>query len=149
VKKEIFHGAKLKIQRANRHMGELNTVLNAFLKTNFYSLGVERNANGTNTIKFESTRALPSEVPLIIGDAIHNLHTALDLMIWEIESGIGKADRSSKFPFYEARSEVLSAIENGNLKAAPDICRLIIDEIKPYRGGNDLLYWTSRSRHYG
>ena len=60
---------------------------------------------------------LPSEVSLIIGDAIHNLHTALDLMIWEIESRIGKPDRSTKFPFYQTRSELVSAIEKRNLKA--------------------------------
>ena len=61
-------------------------------------------------------------------------------MIWEIESRIGKPDRSTKFPFYQTRSELVGAIENGNLKAAPEISRVIIDDIKPYKGGNDLLY---------
>ena len=60
-------------------------------------------------------------------------------MIWEIESRIGKPDRSTKFPFYQTRSELVGAIENGNLKTAPEISRIIIDDIKPYRGGNDLL----------
>jgi len=60
-------------------------------------------------------------------------------MIWEIESGIGKPDRYTKFPFYETRSELVGAM-NGKLKAAPEISRLIRDEIKPYKGGNGLLY---------
>ena len=137
----IFLGPKLKIQRANKHIGELQAVLDSFLKTNFYRLGIDKNLNdGTNVVMFESSGTLPSEVPLIIGDAIHNLHTALDLMIWEIESRIGKPDRSTKFPFYQTRSELVGAIENRNLKAAPEISRVIIDDIKPYKGGNDLLY---------
>jgi hypothetical protein len=115
--------------------------LNVLLKTNFYRLGIDKNPkDGTNVFTFETFRNLPSEVPLIIGDAIHNLHTSLDLMIWEIESGIDKPDRFTKFPFYETRSELVGAINNGRLKAAPEIRHLIIDEIKPYRGGNDLLY---------
>ena len=61
-------------------------------------------------------------------------------MIWEIESGIGKSDRSTKFPFYESRNQLINVINNGKMKTAPEICRLIIDDIKPYRGGNDLLY---------
>lgn len=139
--KTIFNGPKLKIQRANKHISELHDILTAFLKTNFYRLGIDKNPkDGTNVVAFETFGTLPSEVPLIIGDAIHNLHTTLDLMIWEIESGIGKPDRSTKFPFYESRSELVGAITNGNLNTVPEICRLIIDEIKPYRGGNDLLY---------
>jgi hypothetical protein len=139
--KTIFSGPRLKIERANKHINELRDVLNVFLETNFYRLGIDKNPkDGTNVITFEAFRTLPSEVPLIIGDAIHNLHTALDLMIWEIESGIGKADRYTKFPFYETGSELVGAMNNGNLKAAPEIRRLIIDDIKPYRGGNDLLH---------
>jgi hypothetical protein len=140
VSTTIFLGPKLKIERANKHIGELQAVLDAFLKTNFYRLGIDKNLNdGKNVLTFELIGTLPSDVPLIIGDAIHNLHTALDLVIWEIESRIGKPDRSTKFPFYQTRSELVGAIENGNLKTA-EISRVIIDDIKPYRGGNDLLY---------
>jgi hypothetical protein len=140
VSTTIFLGPKLKIERANKHIAELQAVLEAFLKTNFYRLGVDNLNDGTNVLTFELIGTLPSDVPLIIGDAIHNLHTALDLMIWEIESRIGKPSRSTKFPFYQTRSELVGAIENGNLKAAPEICHIIIEDIKPYRGGNDLLY---------
>jgi hypothetical protein len=141
VSNTFFCGSKLKVERANKHVGELQAGLDAFLKTNFYRLGIDKNLNdGTNVLTFELIGTLPSDVPLIIGDAIHNLHTALDLMIWEIESRIGNPDRSTKFPFYQTRSELVGAIETGNLKAAPEICHVIIDDIKPYRGGNDLLY---------
>jgi hypothetical protein len=141
VSTTIFLGPKLKIERANEHINELHTVLTAFVKTNFYRLGVDKNpTDGTNVVTFEAFQTLPSEVPLIIGDAIHNLHTALDLMIWEIESEIGKPDRSTRFPFYERRSELVGAIENRNLRAAPEISRIIIEDIRPYRAGNDLLY---------
>ena len=130
----FFCCSKLKVERANKHIGELQAVLNSFLKTNFYRLGIDKSPNdGTNVLRFELIGTLPSDVPLIIGDATHNLHTALDLMTWEIESRVGKPDRSTKFPFYQTRRELVGAIENGDLKTAPEISRIIIDDIKPYR----------------
>jgi hypothetical protein len=69
VSRTIFLGPKLKIQRANKHIGELQAVLDSFLKTNFYRLGIDKNPNdGTNVVTFGSIGTLPSEVPLIIGD---------------------------------------------------------------------------------
>lgn len=39
------------------------------------------------------------------------------------------------------RSELVGAISNRKISgAAPEICRIIIDDRKPYRAGNDLLY---------
>ena len=42
----MFLGPKLKIERANKHIGELQAVLDAFLKTNFYRLGIDKNPKG-------------------------------------------------------------------------------------------------------
>ena len=36
---DLFRGSKLKIKRANRHIDELNEALNAFVETDFYTLG--------------------------------------------------------------------------------------------------------------
>jgi hypothetical protein len=45
VSTTIFLGPKLKIQRANKHIGELQAVLDSFLKTNVYCLGIDKNLN--------------------------------------------------------------------------------------------------------
>jgi hypothetical protein len=84
---------------------------------------------------------MPEDIPLILGDAIHNLRTSLDFVATEITSTANKPVRYSKFPFRETRREVIAAINGGLVKAAPPtVIGAILDEIKPYKGGNDALY---------
>jgi hypothetical protein len=132
----VFVGSKLKIERANKHIADLNTLLDRF-KTDFCSFGIEKDANtGNDILTFERVDPLPYSIALIVGDAIHNLHTALDLMMYEIV-----ADRTSKFPFFEKREELIGQTKSGKIETArPDIYDLIVNTIKPYRGGNDALY---------
>ena len=139
---EIFHGAKLKIKRANQHVYELNELLASFVKTDFCRFSVEKDAStGNHVLKFEMTKSAPCEVPLIIGDAIHNLRSALDLAACEIVT-LGGATPSKwcSFPFRDSRKELEDSINGGEIKiAGADIVNLILDVVKPYKGGNDPL----------
>lgn len=138
----LFIGPKLKIKRANQHIDELQRIFTAFLKTDFYKLYVEVDAKANlNVVKFEPTGDLPCEVPLIIGDAVHNLRAALDLMACEIVVLSGDTpDKWTLFPFQSDRNQLIATINGGKIKAAASaIIDLIIDTIKPYKGGNDPL----------
>ncbi len=139
----FFTASKLKIGRAYKHITDLNSLLSEFGKTDFCRLRVDVDPNtGYNTLKVESISPIPSDIPLIIGDIVHNLHSALDLVICEILINAGKTlDGTTKFPFFKFRQELIGQINSGKLKAVGrDIYELIIDTIKPYRGGNDALY---------
>lgn len=142
MKKDLFQGPKLKVERAYKHISDLQSVLIEFLKTDFYRLHVEKNVDGSNVLKFEMTGSIPQKMPLIIGDAIHNLRSALDLMTCEIimECG-GTPSRDTNFYIREKRSELVGLVENGEIKIAGcDIVTLITDYIAPYKGGNDALF---------
>jgi len=139
----LFNGSKLKIKRSNRHIDELQGILSAFLKTDFCRLHTEKDLkDGTYVLKFETTKEMPTDVPLIIGDAIHNLHSALDLMACEIVTLAKETpDRKTYFPFSKTRDELIRTIDGGKIKAAGSvIIDLIVDTIKPYKGGDDALY---------
>ena len=59
---------------------------------------MEEDANfGNNFLKIDFIKPIPSDV-ILVGDAIHNLHTALDLMMCE-----SNPDRNTKFLFFEKR----------------------------------------------
>lgn len=138
----LFSSSKLKIERANKHIDELNAVLDTYLKTHVYTLSIEKDPNdGSNKLKFESSSPIPREVPLIIGDAIHNLHSSLDLMACEIVTLAGATpSKWVRFPFRDNRAELIAALNGGEIKVAGSaIIDLIVDEIKPYKGGNDPL----------
>jgi hypothetical protein len=142
---ESFLGARLKIERANKHIDEVNASLRAFLNTNFYSLVVEsKPETGQHHLILRITTPAPPDIPLIIGDAIHNLHSALDLAACEIvtRSG-GTPTRATKFPFREKRQELEGAIKHGKVEIAlpgSGLVPLILEVIAPYKGGNDPLY---------
>lgn len=138
----LFVGPKLKIKRANQHIADLNATFEAFVKTDFCSLYVEKRPDTCqNIVKFHMTKSIPEEVPLVIGDAVHNLRAALDLMACDLVSMHGgTVSKWTNFPFRDTRKEVEDTINSGEIKiAGKDIIDLILDVIKPYKGGDDAL----------
>src|SRR3990167_642520 len=136
-----FLAPKLKIKRANNHIQEFQACLDTFLKTDFYSLHINKNFAGHDVLTLDSN-PLPCEIPLIIGDIIHNLRSSLDIMACEIVTKSGNIpSRNTYFPISDTRDKLISLINSGEIKmAGQDICDLIADFIKPYRGGNDSLW---------
>ena len=135
----LFIGSELKIERANKHIADLKTLTEGVVNGDSCRLHIEKDGKtGNDTLKIDSIKPLPPDAVLIIGDAVHKLHTALDLMMSEI---VRDPDRYTRFPFFETRQEVVGQMDSGKIKAAGhEICDLIMNTIKPYRGGNDTLY---------
>ena len=79
---------------------------------------------------------------LIIGDAIHNLHTALDLAVCEIvRDKFGAAStKYVKFPFDESRNQLIARLKQGQITKASSAIHDLIVGIEPFKGGNDTLY---------
>ncbi len=138
---DLFYGSKLKIERAKQHILDLNTVLNDFLKTDFYTLGVEKDPqSGDYVLKFRIPQSLPEQIPLIVGDTLHNLRSAVDYVASELVRRANGPTKYIKFPVRKTREEVEGALRKGDIKIAhPDVIACILDEIKPYKGGNDAL----------
>lgn len=113
-------------------------------------LTVRKELNAT-IIGFARLGPRATEIPLIIGDAIHNLRAALD-HIWvalAVESAPPEkrdttAVKFATFPFHELRQNVKAAVEKGLIKEAfPDTERLILDEIRPHSdAGGDHVFWA-------
>jgi hypothetical protein len=140
----MFTGSRLKIERAKKHISDLQNEILSFSKPNFYTLTVEKHPEtGNDTPKLRITKPSPEGLTLVIGDAIHNLHTALDLAVCEVvrdKLGATAVTRYVKFPFDNtSRENFISYFGKGKIaKACPAIFDLILD-IEPYKGGNDTL----------
>jgi hypothetical protein len=140
----LFTGPKLKIERARQHINDLQVRFTAFSSSDYYSFGVEKDVNsGKRFLKFEVTKPLPSDVAPIIGDALHNLKSALDLAINDVVFlKLGRYDAHTRFPFRETRNELEAAIKGALItQASKTIADLIVNVVKAYKGGNDAL-WT-------
>ncbi|MGC1469939.1 MAG: hypothetical protein WA793_11205 [Sphingorhabdus sp.] len=140
----MFESAKLKVQWANSHADKLNRVFAAFLESDFYTFSNERDAeSGYYRIDVSSKNAMPMTVPLLLGDIVHNLRTALDHAATSI---VGNG-QDVYFPFHRnlinfitAEGQIVCSKTKLIEEAMPELGRFIIDEIKPYEAGNALLW---------
>ena len=135
---DLFVDAKLKIERANEHIEDFRKRVEKFAKTIPYTFSVEHDAErGYHVLTFEAGGGVPRSISLALGDALHNLRTALDYVAFEIVTRADGATNFIKFPIREDRDKLKAALTGGEMKVAgSDIIELILDVIQPYPGGN-------------
>ena len=102
----MFDSAKQKIVRAEHHIGDLEVQFAAFVAERPHRFSIQIDpATGHLAIGVRFVKGLPDHFAAIIGDAIHNLRTALDHAVWELV-GIdhGTQDRYLQFPTGDTRA---------------------------------------------
>jgi len=123
-------------------MLELNEIAEGLSRFDSYSVSVEVHG-GKNHLRFtiNENKVLSGEASLVIGDAIHNLRSALDVLLRQtiIRFG-GTPEKRTTFPIRKGREELEAALGELEKKAALEICNLIRDDIKPYRDGNYAIW---------
>jgi hypothetical protein len=138
-----FTDARLKIDRANKHIAETDRRIELITGRDGQASRVEIHTKaGVKSVHYHLKRLgdLP-ELACIIGDAIHNLKTALDYAWCRTISILAPGIKGrSKFPIYPSVHLLKSALaESGISTANPDFVDFILTEIKPYDGGNFYL----------
>ena len=103
-----FRGARLKVERARGHIGELREALGGWVSPPPFVLdGQLEPSTGHYVLRW---RASPTNVPvppavaLAAGDAAHNLRSALDHVAWELAAEGGGATDRTEFPIYHDRA---------------------------------------------
>src|SRR5713226_2447842 len=117
----IFRDARLKDDRANKHVEELKAAIFSLKESN--TARIEKNLE---TGHQELIHTLPGledallNLSLIVGDAIHNLHTALDFAwVSTIERHIPAASsKFTKFPVRETREKLEAALHGAKIDTA-------------------------------
>ena len=130
----MFEGPKVKIKRAYRHIDELESLLADFLARDFFTITVEKDKTSDRYhVKAVQTRDFPEEIPAIIGDAIHNLRAALDLLLFEMIENTGQKPGKAYFPFAKTKDDVAGLIKGGQVSTlGQDIIDVILNGIKPF-----------------
>lgn len=135
-----FKAAKLKVKRANKHISDLQDAIRALKET--YTVAVEQNAetgyqNLIHTLNFDD--AVADDLALIVGDALHNLKSALDFAwIGLLRKYISSADLTkAKFPVYPTRESLIGALNGIRINPTSNaaIFNLLVTDIEPYEGG--------------
>jgi hypothetical protein len=134
---------KLKIERADKHINDLNLVLRAFIDSGPYVVGTKRDPQTRRLIYYiVKAEPIPVEAALIAGDVLQNLRSALDYLVCALVRAKGKSDERSAFPIsdQEPVSNEQKARFNTKIDGMGDEAKEIIRGIKPYKGGDDILW---------
>ncbi|HEY6804810.1 MAG TPA: hypothetical protein VI306_14645 [Pyrinomonadaceae bacterium] len=140
-----------KVKWAEKHIGDLNNGIAGFIKSKPYKVRAERDPLSRQpTYYIDSIRDLPRDAAAIAGDAIQNLRSALDHLNWHlVEVGclaqnISLSDSDKKriaFPIID--HSITTQYETEIARKVKGMRQKTIDkinDIKPYKGGNDLLW---------
>jgi hypothetical protein len=129
----------LKIDRANKHIAELEGVILSLEDT--YSSTVERDDNvGYQKLihTFPEVETSLAKLSLIVGDAIHNLHAALDFAYNRTLNQLAPSAVSgyAKFPVYPTREQLERVLKGRKIDTlCPPLFKVIVSEIQPYERG--------------
>ena len=134
----------LKIKRAKEHVVDLERQLRAFLESNPYKVGARQDPETRKLIYYvTSAEPVPDCLPLVAGDAIQNLMSALDHLAYQIVcSDTGDNPPNPNWIYFPIADDAVKyeAKKHGKIEGARQETFDVIDALKPYKGGNDLLW---------
>ena len=133
-----FSHSRLKLTRAEQHVENIAQIIDAYTKLE-PQYSVEQTFGNYVHFEIYRTFAPPVLLPTIVGDAIHNLRTSLDVMACEVVRQNKKNDKGVYFPFADSPELLDGAIKRKNMDRTSKEAVDLIRELKPYRGGNTAL----------
>jgi hypothetical protein len=138
----------LKVKRANEHVSAFQQQLHKFLESGPYKVGTKRDPETHKLIYYvESTEPIPDCLPLIAGDAIQNLMSALDHLAYQIVcSDTGDNPPNPGGIYFPVADDLAKyeAIKRRRMEGARQETFDAVDALKPYKGGNDRLWALHR-----
>jgi hypothetical protein len=110
-----WESSRLKIEWAEKHIMQLYLMFRNFSETDFYTLSVKEDPGKlTHSLDFDmNLAALNFEyAALIIGDALHNLRSALDHLYYQVVLACGgKPTKWTIFPIRDTREELETRVK--------------------------------------
>lgn len=133
---------RLKLERAREHLITLQTTIEKFLETDPYDQIGQQHERPGNTIlvvlHLKKKTELPVLLPLIVGDAIYNMRSALDHLAYSLcVANMGDAIKEgrSMFPIHAAVGSYMDAGVQACRQMSDEV-KAIIERLQPYHAGN-------------
>lgn len=139
-------GVRLKIERTEHHIRDLELAIDDFVGMKPYEIGIKFDANTGQKIYYVTrVEEVAPRIGLIVGDALNNLRSALEhlaMQLFLIGPGGGKEkdigfpiiDTSDKAKYISSRAAKVEGI-------APSAIAMI-DAIEPFKGGKGHSLWA-------
>lgn len=140
-----FDTARAKILRAKQHVDDVEATIRGYQATNPYELVVaDEPETGNRVIKVGRIREpIPVALRLLIGDAAHNLRSALDHFAY---CAVPTPTAQTAFPVWRKPRTPsaldLQSLVRGKLQGASNGLVAALTAMQPYCGGSDEYVWA-------
>lgn len=138
-------GIYVKVERAKKHVRDLEALVEGFFESSPYEIVVQDQPDtGDRVFRVKILHQPPLEWGAIVGDVVHNLRATLDLLVCELVRGEGNTvTDTTGFPIAKGANEFKSGYLR-KVQGAPKEAIRLIKRLKPYKGGNEPLFWLHR-----
>jgi hypothetical protein len=136
-----------KVERAKQHLANLEMLLSQFLASTPYKVAAKPGSERRTIYYVSHVAPVPDAIPLVTGDAIQNLMSALDHLAYQLvcKDTLDKPPNPKWIYFPIADDEPQYELKKrGKMEGAEQATFDLIDQIKPYRDGNVLLWQLYR-----
>lgn len=130
----LFRASKVKLRRALRFIDEVEVGLQAHDASN--PIGVRLDGKGGMEI---TLKEIDPDVLAALGDAVHNMRAALDVMASELARINDESDDDVYFPFAKSKEQFPDQIKRKNFHKAGEDAVALIKKFEPYSDGNRML----------
>ena len=133
---------RLKLERAGEHLKALHAELVAYTERQPHHFTSQVDSEGWTVVSLEIVRPMPEVIPVIAGDAIHCLRSALDHIVYAVSTGSKR--RRGYWPICIKEADYLlprgappcerPSMREEGLGGVPESILTIIDGAQPYHG---------------
>lgn len=136
----LLKAPMLKVQRAEHHTNDLEARVSDYLERRPFRLMTSGEPKkDQQTHFFRELEPIPDEFGIILGDAIHNLRSSLDLLIFSMIGERALKPESVKFPFAKRQESLARVMKDGEINLAGEEVEREIRDLEPYPGGSKWL----------
>ena len=134
-------GSRQKVARAIRHLTELEKATDDYFKTDWYEVQLTQCApdDELDFTIHTTIKGRPLYFSEAVGDIVHNLRAALDLMSVSVVAANNANTKGVLFPFCDDPSFLDQIIKQRNFHRASPEAVNEIKKLKPFKGGNIAL----------
>jgi len=138
-------GIYLKIERAKKHIADLDVAIRAFCESKPYTIATKPHPIAEiqhTTLYVSRVEPVPEDIGLIAGDVIHNLRSSLDHLAWQlIEANGGTPGKGTYFPISESAEKYAAAIKRGVVDGMSVGAQKLIADSQRHASGDNTLWF--------
>lgn len=135
----MFEDCDIKLERAEAHINELARWIAEHHETHPPIVDARYDDNGHLVHLGVSIKGLPRSVSALIGDAVHNLRTSLDILAVQLVNNVHSGTRGVYFPFAANDDQFEKALVSSKFDRAGAEAVALLRKWKPFTGGNSDL----------